>query len=278
MMQLPAFYLKMSRDDSWYMDRPHFHESVEFLLPVSSGDQLFVENEAYPLRPTVLFVLPDATLHKTLASKPYKRFVLHVPVQTLDFLSTSQTNLSERIHNTQYMVELGDRAEYFRDLLGQLEKRCEAHSMEFGADIEELFLLTKFLIEALSLAKPRKREPELPKHSMKSNSLQISAVLDYLQEHMTEKLTLDQIASEFYISKYHLSHCFKAATGFSVMEYLISSRILKARLLLQDGVRVQAAGEAVGFQSNEHFIRTFTSMTGISPKQYARQFSEGDRQ
>lgn len=277
MMQVPAYYVKMSRDDSWYMDRPHFHESVEFLLPLSNGDELFVESEAYPLRPSVLFVLPDATLHKTLASTPYKRFVLHVPVQTLDFLSTEQTNFSERIRSGEHMVELGDRAPWFQEQLGQMEKRCEERSGAFGADIEELFLLAQFLIEALSLIKPRKA-PERPSRTMKSNSLQISAVLEYLQEHMTERLTLDQIAAEFYISKYHLSHCFKAATGFSVMEYLISCRILKARLLLQDGVRVQAAGEAVGFQSNEHFIRTFTSLTGISPKQYARQFSEGDKQ
>ena len=48
--------------------------------------------------------------------------------------------------------------------------------------------------------------------------------------------------------------------------------------LLQDGQRVQAAGEAVGFQSNEHFIRTFTALTGLPPKQYAKRFSQGERQ
>ena len=120
MMQVPAYYVKMSRDDSWYMDRPHFHESVEFLLPLSNGDELFVESEAYPLRPSVLFVLPDATLHKTLASKPYKRFVLHVPVQTLDFLSTEQSNFSERIRSGEHMVELGNRAPWFQEQLSQM--------------------------------------------------------------------------------------------------------------------------------------------------------------
>ena len=93
-----------------------------------------------------------------------------------------------------------------------------------------------------------------------------------------QKELLDQIAAEFYISKYYLSHCFKAATGFSVGQYLINTRILEARRMLQDGGRVAQVGEAVGFHSSEHFIRTFTKLTGISPKQYARQFSGVDKQ
>ena len=107
--------------------------------------------------------------------------------------------------------------------------------------------------------------------------MQIDQVLSYLQEHLSEKMTLDIIANNFYISKYHLSHCFKLTTGFSIMEYLISIRILKARQLLREGMRVQDVGEAVGFQSNEHFIRTFTSLTGTSPKKYTRPFLESDK-
>ena len=58
----------------------------------------------------------------------------------------------------------------------------------------------------------------------------------------------------------------------------LSEREAAACRLLQDGQRVQAAGEAVGFQSNEHFIRTFTALTGLPPKQYAKRFSQGERQ
>ena len=145
-------------------------------------------------------------------------------------------------------------------------------------------LLSEFLVEALSTA-PRKEEAanalSVEQHMLsptREGTLRIDLVLAYLQEHMAEKLTLDQVAAEFYISKYYLSHCFKAATGFSVGQYLINTRILEARRMLQDGGRVAQVGEAVGFHSNEHFIRTFTKLTGISPKQYARQFSGVDKQ
>lgn len=283
-MQIQSFYLKMSRDDSWFMDRPHFHESVEFLMPVSRGDEMFVENQVYSLRPATLFILPDATLHKTLASEPYERYVLHVPISTLHALSAPQTDLYRRVRETERMVELGGRYDDLLSLLKRLDWEQGRNGEEFGSDLNQMLLLSEFLLQALSIAPLRRQTdrlcrldaPSLP--GDREGALQISAVLEYLQAHLSEKLTLERVASEFFISKYYLSHCFKEATGFSVMEYVINTRILQARRLLQDGARVQAAGEAVGFQSNEHFIRTFTALTGLPPKQYAKRFSQGKRQ
>lgn len=287
-MQAAPFYLKLSQDDSWYMDRPHFHESVEFLLPVSHGGQMFVENQVYDLAPATMFILPDATLHKTLGtgeeeSCPYERYVLHVPLGTLHALSTPRTDLYQRVLESSRMVELGENYERLISLLRRLD-RTQEEGENFGADILQMNLLSGFLVEALSAA-PRREEAanalSVEQHMLtptREGTLRIDLVLAYLQEHMAEKLTLDQIAAEFYISKYYLSHCFKAATGFSVGQYLINTRILEARRMLQDGGRVAQVGEAVGFHSNEHFIRTFTKLTGISPKQYARQFSGVDKQ
>ena len=65
---------------------------------------------------------------------------------------------------------------------------------------------------------------------------------------------------------------FKSATGFSVMEYIIYSRVLRARQLLKEGISVQQAGEMSGFSDNSHFIRTFGHLTGTSPGRYAREY------
>ena len=71
----------------------------------------------------------------------------------------------------------------------------------------------------------------------------MAPILDYIRDNLAEPLTLDQIAGRFFISKHYLCRIFKSATGFSVMEYIIYSRILRARQLLQEGVSVQQAGE-----------------------------------
>ena len=64
--------------------------------------------------------------------------------------------------------------------------------------------------------------------------LRVAPILDYIRDNLSDPLTLDQIASQFYISKHYLCRIFKAATGFSVMEYIIYSRVLRARQLLQE--------------------------------------------
>ena len=106
--------------------------------------------------------------------------------------------------------------------------------------------------------------------------LRVSPILDYIRDHLSEPLTLDLIAGQFYLSKHYLCRIFKSATGFSVMEYIIYSRVLKARQLLKEGVSVQQAGELSGFSDNSHFIRTFGHLTGTSPGRYAREHHGGD--
>ena len=106
--------------------------------------------------------------------------------------------------------------------------------------------------------------------------LRVSPILDYIRDHLSEPLTLDLIAGQFYLSKHYLCRIFKSATGFSVMEYIIYSRVLKARQLLKEGVSVQQAGELSGFSDNSHFIRTFGHLTGTSPGRYAREHQGSD--
>ena len=82
--------------------------------------------------------------------------------------------------------------------------------------------MSEFLLQALSIAPARRQADELCQMESpalpgeREGALQISAVLEYLQAHLSEKLTLERVATEFFISKYYLSHCFKEATGFSV--------------------------------------------------------------
>jgi AraC-like DNA-binding protein len=105
----------------------------------------------------------------------------------------------------------------------------------------------------------------------------VASILDYIRDNLAEPLTLDQIASHFFLSKHHLCRIFKSATGFTVMEYVIHSRILRAQQLLQKGGSVQQAGEQSGFSDNSHFIRTFHELTGTTPGRYAKEYQSSDQ-
>lgn len=57
--------------------------------------------------------------------------------------------------------------------------------------------------------------------------MELAAVKEYLDEHYTEKLTLDDLAEKFFINKFYLSKIFKEAYGTTVNNYLISKRITR---------------------------------------------------
>ncbi|MEG2143798.1 MAG: AraC family transcriptional regulator [Oscillospiraceae bacterium] len=264
------FQLKLSMDNSWHMDRPHFHEDAEVIFCLSDGGNFFIDNKLYPLKRGGLFLINEAVLHRSVADNPYERYILHVSCESLAGISTSETNfknfLSEPSMN-KYLTEEETRA-----LTGFFYQCENFKDADFGSDIKKVMCFTALLIEIFSNFRRGEREITIP---CSADFERISPILNYIAGHLAEPLTLNIISDNFFINKYHLCHIFKEATGFSVVEYIIHQRVIKARELLRTGMRVQEVSEAVGFQNNQHFIRTFGNLTGTSPKKYANKYLQG---
>jgi AraC-like DNA-binding protein len=266
------------------MHRLHFHEDVEILLSLSSSGDFFIENELYPLQRGTLFLLREATLHKSVANAFYTRYVLHISPDTLQGFSTPQSDLlafAQKVSGRS--LQLNDKqTRILTKMFQQLEK---PHDKSFCGDIRKTSHLLNCLITIFSLFEnaAATSENELktgsenkPNESANLDFAKIAPLIRYIPDNLAEPLSLDSLADRFFISKYHMCRTFKSATGFSVMEYIIHCRILKARELLRQGLGVQDAGERVGFRSNSHFIRTFGALTGTSPRRYAREYLLSD--
>ncbi|CAM3634458.1 AraC family transcriptional regulator [Cohnella lubricantis] len=88
-------------------------------------------------------------------------------------------------------------------------------------------------------------------------------------------LGLDRMAAELRISSQHLNTLFRKSWGVSPYQYLLQFRIQKSKELLisQPDRPVKTVAEAVGFQDDSHFVRTFRALTGMTPVQFRRQYS-----
>ena len=103
--------------------------------------------------------------------------------------------------------------------------------------------------------------------------MELTAVKEYLDEHYTEKLTLDDLAEKFFINKFYLSKIFKETYGTTVNNYLISKRITRANQLLRfTDMTVDEIGAAVGMADANYFSRMFRKIEGISPREYRKQW------
>lgn len=103
--------------------------------------------------------------------------------------------------------------------------------------------------------------------------LELAAVKEYLDEHYTEKIALDDLSEHFFINKFYLSKIFRETYGTTVNNYLISKRITRAKQLLRfTDMTVDEVGTAVGMGDANYFSRMFRKVEGISPREYRKQW------
>ncbi len=96
------------------------------------------------------------------------------------------------------------------------------------------------------------------------------AVLKYLNDHLTEELSLDRLSREFFLSPSYLCRLFKKYTGISINKYVAARRISLATTLMNNGVSPSEVYEQVGFNNYNNFFKTFVDIVGTSPKNYMK--------
>jgi len=102
----------------------------------------------------------------------------------------------------------------------------------------------------------------------------ITRAKQYINEHQTEELSLEQVAAAVHTSKFYFWKIFKKSTGINFTDYLSRIRTERAKnLLLNPNLRVSEIAYEVGFQSLTHFNRVFKRVLGRSPTDYREQLA-----
>jgi AraC-like DNA-binding protein len=100
--------------------------------------------------------------------------------------------------------------------------------------------------------------------------------VEYIDAHLSQPVTLADIASAAGLSRMHFAAQFKSATGLRPHEYLLRRRVERAQeALLSDGASVVDVALSVGFQSQPHFTTIFRRIVGQPP--HAWRLSNGCR-
>ena len=99
----------------------------------------------------------------------------------------------------------------------------------------------------------------------------VMRMMEYISDHLTDRLTYDTVAAQFYLSPKNLFRIFKKETGITMYQYVLERRIAKAREILGSGGSAAEAAHAAGFQDYTVFYRCFRKETGLTPTQYVNR-------
>ncbi len=241
----------------------HFHNFYEVFLFLDGDVDYWVEGSVYHLKSGDILLINPTELHKPLPKEEtntYERIVLWVDT---NYLSTIEGGILKKCFEQDKKLYRLSSAER-KELLPLFDKLVnEYHKNDFGSKSYAYGILLQLLTEINRLSISRISAS----YEKYITSTFISDVLSYIGEHYSENLSLDDIASHFFVSKYYLSHEFKKSVGTSIHRYIILKRLNIAYSMLSSGASPTEVSHLCGFKDYTNFFRNFKTEYGISPKE-----------
>lgn len=158
----------------------------------------------------------------------------------------------------------GSELEAYIRQLGLIAFQKDAPQGELLAGTAIINILTTLIIKSSESTVDRRTVPKY-----------IEGIMECINNGYAGHITLDSLAAEFNVSKFHLSREFKKYTGYSPNEYLISVRINRAKeLLRRTSYSVSEISQMTGCGDVNHFIQLFKSREKTTPAAYRRHWQD----
>ena len=251
----------------------HYHEFCKLLLLRSGSGGYVAEGRRYALETGDIVLIGHHCVHRPefQPGVPYERMIIYISPEFLRSRSTADCDLLEIFSGEPGHVlrlEEQDRRQIFR-LASRLEQEMSAG--DYGSRILSGGLLLHLLVE---IGRARRTSPrEIPAPPLTENS-RVADILAYLDAHLTEDLSIDALAEEFYVSKYHMMRLFRQETGQTIHGYLLDKRLLHARSLIARGLSATESCFRSGFRSYSSFTRAYGRRFGTTPTGRSTQLEE----
>lgn len=244
-------------NDHFYL---HTHEQHEIFMFFEGDSRYVVEDKVYDLSPGDIIIIRKHEMHRIFhnSNKKFHRLVIMVThdffrkfgcKQYEDAFLSRETKLGNKI-NAQVVHSSG-----IYDAVMRLKKYTNGFKDLHTPVADGIMVEIMYLINQIS----RFEDAESPNKVIKN-------VIDYINNHYTEKITLDVLCDKFFVSKYYLCHIFKEATGLTVHEYIKQKRLTLARDYVAAGRTLTESALLSGFTDYSSFYRAYTKEHKQNPK------------
>ncbi len=254
----------------------HIHDCYEIYFSISGGKQFLIDNRMYEFEPGDIFFINQFESHylSKIDRMTHERIVVSIYPDYLKKLSTSETDLDHCFscrdttfgHKISLSAEERQRFTYYIHKLSEY-KGFGQDIMDQAAFLELMTYLNRIFISRC--VQVPETEQKTKENKSGTHHSQIDEILSYINQHLSENMTIPILASQFYLSSSYLCKIFKDATGTTINRYITARRISRAKILLAEGHSVAETSTLCGFGDYSNFLKSFTKIVGISPKKYA---------
>lgn len=233
---------------------PHFHPSIEIVCATEGQMGIVVDGARHLLHKGEIGVIFPDRVHG------YE----YVPnTESKGYLMLISANLMGDYRNkTDSCVPINciiKKEELDEDCISAMEKlrRMEKGSAERKKAYAQMVMC--HLFEKLEVTACEKYDEST-----------LYKLVNYMENRFTEKISLEDVAEELYVSRYSLSRIFSSQLGMSFNDYLNNLRIHRATKLLKNGENISSAAFEAGFNNLRTFNRAFKKLMKKTPSEYLK--------
>lgn len=253
----------------------HWHEEAEFTL-ITEGNCLYqIDLVDYEVKEGDILFIPPLFLH-SISLNTNKQFLSETYVFHINFLGGNSTDICSTRYLTPMMNQefsmpcliTPEHPAYvsLRKIFSQITTLYDEALVGYELALKSLFLQTIFLLLQYS-KKNTSSETQ-------ASSDKLKQVLDYIELHYAESISISELAKLCYFSDYHFMRFFKKHMSMTCMEYINNLRLEKAVELFEQGnSSILDVSLSVGFHNLSYFHRAFKKKYHMTPLSFIKKLS-----
>ena len=246
-----SFMRKIDENPSKIEFDRHTHNEYEILCFFEGDANYNVEGKISHLQPNDVVIIPIGAFHNLSlrSDAKYDRLILYF---NRDILPSTVMDKFDKlpcvINTTEYsrIANIFNRINYY----------CTVYPDQ---DVEILVenLLKELIINLTHIADNLNYKHEY-------NAI-VGKIIQYVNDHVREKIELEDIANYLYLSKSHIQNLFCSYMGIGLKSYIISKKVYQAQQLINSGIKAGDACDMCGFNDYSSFYRAYRRVLGITP-------------
>lgn len=267
-------YTKKSKNNRYFVGY-HWHKEVEFIYVEEGMMEITVNSKTKNVSKGNFVLINSEDLHQLSSSVAsiHHAIVFHPRILNFEFFDTCQNNIlgpfTKGYFRFPASIDFDHETKVY--IANKLKKIIALYHS--NSDIASLSIKI-ILLQIIEYFYQRQLFLENETKSIEKQQ-NIKKIIEYIQEHYSERISLDDLASILHMNKNYFCKYFKSALGKTPVTYINEYRCEKAaEMLHKTAFKITDISSMVGFDNFSYFIRTFREFKQYSPSEYRKKGSE----